>query len=287
MIENVSDTARWVAIYRAMETERPDALFRDTYARKLAGPRGEAIVRELHRGLDAAWAMVVRTAVFDEIIMTAITARGVDMVVNLAAGLDTRPWRLALPPTLRWVDVDLPEMLQYKSESLTHEWPRCRYEALAADLTDAAARGALLERLGSEGKTLLVVSEGLLIYLAPAQVGELAGDLARVPSVRSWLTDLASPLLLHWMKRSWGKTVARGNAPFQFAPEDGADFFLPFGWRVGEMRSTLLEGRRLRREMRYAWLWRLMGRLMSARRRADVERMSSIVLLERDDAPAH
>ena len=62
-VRNVSDTARWVAIYRAMESERPDALFRDPYARRLGGERGEAIVRAMPRGRSMAWPMIVRTAV--------------------------------------------------------------------------------------------------------------------------------------------------------------------------------------------------------------------------------
>ena len=64
-ITHVSDTARWVAIYRAMESERPDALFRDPYARRLAGPRGEEIVRAMPHGRAMAWPMIVRTAVMD------------------------------------------------------------------------------------------------------------------------------------------------------------------------------------------------------------------------------
>lgn len=282
MIEHISDTARWVAVYRAMETERPDALFRDKYARKLAGDRGEAIVKEMRRAKDAAWAMIVRTAVFDEIIMASIAGRGVDMVINLAAGLDTRPWRLALPPTLRWADVDLPAILQYKTENLTHEWPQCRYEAVPADLTDARVRSAVLARLGTEGKRILVLTEGLLIYLTAEQVGELAGDLAHQPTVRWWLTDLANPTLLKWMRRSWGKAVEKGNAPFQFAPADGPAFFGPFGWALREFRSSMREARRLKREMRGAWMWRIVSRLMSARRREEITRMSGIVLLERD-----
>jgi O-methyltransferase involved in polyketide biosynthesis len=97
-IEHVSDTARWVAFYRAMETERPDAIFRDPFARQLAGPEGERIVRELPRGRASAWAMITRTAVFDEIILDLVQHRDVDLVLNLAAGLDARPWRLPLPP---------------------------------------------------------------------------------------------------------------------------------------------------------------------------------------------
>ena len=47
VISNVSDTARWVALYRAMETDRPDALFKDPYARRLAGAEGEEIVNTI------------------------------------------------------------------------------------------------------------------------------------------------------------------------------------------------------------------------------------------------
>ena len=98
-IQNVSDTARWVAIYRAMETERSDAIFKDPYARKLAGESGEEIVNNMKRGKQAAWAMIVRTAVMDEIIRQCI-AEGADTIVNLAAGLDARPWRMDLPSSL-------------------------------------------------------------------------------------------------------------------------------------------------------------------------------------------
>ena len=98
-IRNVSDTALWVAVYRAMETERSDALFSDPYARRLAGERGQAIVDAMPRGKSMSWPMVVRTAVMDEIIMRCVQ-QGARTVLNLAAGLDARPYRLPLPPTL-------------------------------------------------------------------------------------------------------------------------------------------------------------------------------------------
>src|SRR5581483_2355395 len=122
-IENISDTARWVAVYRAMESERPDAIFKDPFAARLAGTKGEAIVDAMKNGRQMAWAMIVRTAVFDEIIMKQVNGGQVDQVVNLAAGLDARPWRMALPPKLHWVDVDLPGILDYKLETLSGETP--------------------------------------------------------------------------------------------------------------------------------------------------------------------
>src|SRR5215470_1430062 len=204
-IENVSDTARWVAVYRAMETGRPDAIFRDPYAARLAGEKGEAIVDAMKRGRQMAWAMIVRTAVFDEMIEAQIRA-GVDQVVNLAAGLDVRPWRMKLPADLRWTDVDLPGILDYKLETMRDETPVCRYDAVRADLREAAVRQELFSRLGAQSRRTLVVTEGLLIYLTPDQVSALATDLHGPPTFHSWLIDLARPELLVLMQRYWGKS---------------------------------------------------------------------------------
>ena len=280
-IENVSDTARWVAVYRAMETARPDAIFRDPFAARLAAERGEAIVRTMKRGRATAWAMIVRTAVFDEIILDRVNAGGVDLVLNLAAGLDARPWRLRLPPTLRWIDVDLPGILDYKLETLRDERPVCRYEGIRLDLRDEVRRQALFSQLGAESSRVLVLSEGLLIYLAPEQVGGLARDLHAPPSFRWWLIDLASPRLLKIMKKYWGRNLEAGNAPFQFAPAEGTKFFEPYGWREAQFRSTIEDAHRLRREMPMMWLWRAVGRLRSRAVRQEMVRFSGIGLLER------
>lgn len=281
-IEHISDTALWVAAYRAMETERRDALFRDPYARRLAGSRGEEFARDMDRRRAVASGVIVRTAVFDEIVRDAIAHRGVDLVANLAAGLDARPWRLPLPPSLRWVDVDLPDILAYKQDRLRGEQPACRYEAVGADLTDPAARATLFARLGAEATRALAITEGLLIYLAEEQVATLARDLAAVPSFREWLLELASPHLLRIMNRDWGPALARANAPFRFAPTEGTAFFEPFGWREAEYRSQLEEGRRLGREMRLMWFWRLLSRFAPPERREAFRRMMGFVRLERE-----
>jgi len=281
-IRHVSDTARWVALYRAMESERPDALFHDPYARRLAGPRAERIVDAMPKGRAWAWPMIVRTAVMDEVILQAIARDGVGTVLNLAAGLDTRPYRLTLPSSLRWVEADFPDVIAYKEEQLVGEEPRSQLERVAIDLTDVGRRRALFARVGASAPRVLVVSEGLLIYLRPEQVAALAEDLATPPSFRWWLLDLASPRLLRMMEKNWGRAVAAGNAPFQFAPAEGTTFFDAHGWREVEFRSTWDEANRLNRaEVPLAWLWRLLSRIGSKRRRAEFQRMSGIVLLGR------
>src|SRR2546422_39764 len=204
-IQHVSDTARWVALYRAMESDRRDALFRDPYARRLAGERAERILAGMKRGREWAWPMIVRTAVMDELILRAIDRDGVTTVLNLAAGLDARPYRLPLPPSLRWVEVDFPDVIAYKQEQLAVERPVCVLEQVGADLTDVARRRALFAEIGGAGRPVLVVTEGLLIYLTREQVAALADDLAAQPSFRWWLLDIASPGLLKMLEKTWGR----------------------------------------------------------------------------------
>ncbi len=280
-IEHVSDTAKWVAVYRAMETERPDAIFTDPFAATLAGQEGTAIVDGMKSGRAMAWAMIVRTAVFDEIILDRVRNGGVDTVLNLAAGLDARAWRMPLPPTLRWIDVDLPGILEYKTSTIGNETPACRYEAIHMDLTDAAKRRALFSQVAGESRCVLVVTEGLLIYLTDEQVGTLAADLHAESAFAWWLTDLANPRLLEIMTRMWGRSVSAGNAPFRFAPASGTKFFERFGWREQSFRSSTEEAHRLRREMRGMWLWRLFAKVRSKAVQEEIRRMSGIVLLER------
>ncbi|MGH9885895.1 MAG: class I SAM-dependent methyltransferase, partial [bacterium] len=282
-IRNVSDTARWVAVYRAMETRRPDALFHDPFAAKLAGEKGEAIVATIPRGRQMAWAMIVRTKVFDEVILERVRSGNVDVVLNLAAGLDARPWRLTeLPPTLEWIDVDLPGILDYKLDTLASEKTVCSYDAIRLDLTDGAKRRALFEQIGRERKRVLIVTEGLLIYLSEAQVGELARDLHEPSSFQWWLIDLISQRLFKMLSRQFGKQLAAGNAAFQFAPAASTKFFEPFGWRELDFRSSLDAAQRLKREMGGMWFWRLLSKILSSKQRMEeTRRMSGCVVLER------
>jgi methyltransferase (TIGR00027 family) len=257
-LSNISDTARWMAFYRAMESQRPDAHFHDRYAGLLAGERGREIACRLPWGLTNAWAIIVRTCVFDEIIVKAIEHQAVDTILNLGAGFDTRPYRLPLPASLRWIEVDLPEILAEKEEKLVNEHPSCCLTRVALDLADGTARRALFARLEHEARQVLVVTEGFLIYLTAEQVGTLASDLHTPSQFRWWLTDLVSPTVLRWYQLYWASELAHGKAFWRFAPEEGARFFLPYGWHVAEFRATMEEAARLNRDMPFGSLWRLL-----------------------------
>jgi len=246
LIRNISDTAKWAAVYRARETERSDAHFRDPFARRLVDARGEQIADMSEKGESHAWAWVTRTYLFDQFITEQI-GQGVDMVVNLAAGLDARPYRMALPAALKWVEVDLPEILDYKENILGNENPACRLERVRLDLTNIDARRGLFERLGHESHKALIVTEGLMIYLSPEEAAALAQDLARPAGFQYWALELASPGLLRMIQRQMGQAISEGGAALKFGPAEGPAFFTPHGWSPVDARSLLKSAARLKR----------------------------------------
>lgn len=278
-IRDVSDTAIWVAHYRAVETARPDALFRDPFAARLAGPRGAAIDAGLQDGRTIAKAIVVRTVTIDALVEEAVNVRKVDMVINFAAGLDSRPWRMQLPASLHWVDVDLPGILDYKLRVLANDAPVCRYEAVRADLTQPGVLQDTVTRLGAAGKSVLVITEGLLVYLKADQVAAIGRAFHSAPSFQWWISDLAGPLLMRYIARAHGKALQ--NAPFQFAPAEGTAFFEPLGWKEVLFKSTGHEARRLGRPMPRDWLFRILSFITPKEKLREFERMSGVVLFQR------
>jgi methyltransferase (TIGR00027 family) len=237
LIRDISDTALWAAWYRANETAREDAVFRDPFAMKLAGERGRQIAKTMKFSTRHSWSWVARTYLFDHMILEQI-GLGVDMVVNLACGLDSRPYRMNLPKDLQWVEVDLPSILDYKEEVMEGIRPECCFERVRVDLADVKARRELFARLGARAKNILVVTEGLITYFSEEEVAEFAKDLWANCSFQRWLTDLANPALIKLLNKRMGKELAAAGA-LRFGPAAGTKFFEPYGWKGLDVRSTI------------------------------------------------
>jgi methyltransferase (TIGR00027 family) len=246
LIRNISDTARWVAAYRARETERPDAVFHDPYARRLAGERGEEIAKSMPYAGSTEWPFVARTYLYDQFVQSQVQ-KGVDMVINLAAGLDARPYRMDLPSSLKWIEVDLPGILDYKEEILANEKPRCSLERVRLDLADVPGRQKLFAELGARSRNALIMTEGLLVYLSPEEVGALAVDLAEQESFKGWLADFGSPGLTEMIRKQMGQGLQASGSAFKFAPPEGPPFFTRYGWKPADIRSLIKAAARLKR----------------------------------------
>ena len=258
-IRNISDTARWVAVYRARETQRTDAVFRDPFARQLAGERGEQIAASISFAEKNSWPFVARTWLIDHLISSQVKL-GTDMVVNLAAGLDARPYRMNLPGSLQWIEVDLSEILAYKEDVLRNEAPVCQVERVRLDLSDVRARRDLFSELGRRTNRALVVSEGLLVYLDDKEVMSLGQDLAVARSFQHWVIDLASPALLKMLAKKMGAPLDQAGAPLKFAPREGPEFFARSGWKPVELHSVMHAAAKLNR---LPFFLRLIARMSS------------------------
>jgi len=281
ILESVSDTALLVAHHRAMESARPDALFHDPYAERLAGNRGEEIARRLPWGKRIAWSTITRTVLMDEIVPRPV-GEGLDTVLNLAAGLDSRPYRLPLPPSLRWVEMDLPALTAAKTELLKGEKPRCQLERVSVDLANSSERQRALAEQEGQMKKALVLTEGLLIYFNEAIVSNLARDLHEKSPIQYWLCDLSTPLIVKRMQKWWGKQMKAANAWVQFAPAEGTKFFEPLGWREKEFHGLFENSLRIARPMPFAWMIKLQMKLFPKRTQKEMAKWrAGVVLLER------
>jgi methyltransferase (TIGR00027 family) len=246
-LTNIAHTAHWVAYLRALESERADALFHDRFARRLAGERGERIARRLPSA-PMLWSLAIRTRVFDDWILDAIARERVTTVLNLAAGLDARPYRLALPASLRWVELDLPAIIDEKQQLLASERAGCVLERIGIDLADRSARRAQFACLGGADQPTLVVTEGLLVYLDEDAVAALAEDLRASFANGIWLLENVAPSILALQHKLYGEALRSAHADQKFAPAAGWEFFQARGWAARETRSLFEEGRRFGRE---------------------------------------
>lgn len=276
-VRNISDTALWAAYFRANESKRPDALYRDPYAEKLAGARGAQIANTLPDGNKHNWAWVTRTYLFDQFISQEIE-NGTELVVNLAAGLDARPYRTPLNPSLQWVEVDLPDILAYKQEILAKDTPKCRLERIALDLSDIDGRKDLFAALNQRASRITVIAEGLLIYLAADEVSSLARDLAANQHFQAWILDIASPGLLKMMQKSAGKTLTEVGAPFRFGPPEGPEFFVPYGWCPETVEGLLKVASRFKRP---PFFLRLLSKLPESKGQQNDRPWSGVCVLRR------
>ncbi|KJY41642.1 methyltransferase [Streptomyces sp. NRRL B-1568] len=184
----VSRTALAVARVRALESERPDALFNDPYAgafvaaarytRGTPGPFAAAL----------RFRSVIRTRFYDDYLLAACAA-GCRQVVLPAAGLDTRAYRLPWPEGVRLYELDLPPVLAFKEGVLAGQdaRPRCERITLAVDLLAQEWPGLLAEAGFDPAAPTAWLAEGLLVYLTAAQASAFLGTVGELSAPGSRL----------------------------------------------------------------------------------------------------
>ncbi len=167
----------------------PDLGFSDPWAEQ-ALSRLDVDPREWSEDPQSMRGAVLRTLAIDRLVRDFFVRYPEGCAVNLGAGLCTRFQRLD-NGRLRWIDLDLPEVVDLRSKLLP---AGARQRALTA----SAAELAWVERVREQtGAPLLIVAEGLLMYLKPAQVRALFERCAGAfQAPCEFVCDYAHPLVV-------------------------------------------------------------------------------------------
>lgn len=228
-------TAYWTAAARSKESERADRLFDDPWARVLAGESGRKWLEGLAGSPFGTTPMVIRTRYFDEFLKDAVWKRDLRQVVLLAAGLDTRAFRLNWPAGTRLFELDQAPVLQEKDQALESAGakPACARFTVPADLTQDWEM-ALAAAGFDANRPAAWLMEGFLFYLPPEQIPPIFDSLSRLSAVGSrvgfdvinWLT-LTSPYT-----KTWIDMQARLGAPWLGWLDNPRAFLTGYGWRA-------------------------------------------------------
>jgi len=240
----VQATAFLAAACRAAETARPRPRLRDELAGRFVAARPPD--QPGYQGLLAAGGdeVVARTVLLDELLLAALPAAAgpAPVLVSLGAGFCTRPYRLDLSACRQVVEVDAAPVLAVKERVLAGRQPTCPVRRVALDLRDRAGLARLLAGLagpagppaGLPGGSapVLVVTEGVLPYLPPAGIGELAGTLVAALGAARWLTDLLSVE----SARGMAQLARSAGAPVEVSGLASLAPFERHGWVVTDYR---------------------------------------------------
>ena len=169
-MDEVSKTALGVARVRAAENERPDRLFDDPWAARFCAAAPDQVPSGERTPLSLAFAFhaIIRTRFYDDYLLGS----GCRQVVLLAAGLDSRAFRLDWPPNTRLYELDLPKVMAFKETVLGDAEPRCARTVVPTDLREDWAT-ALQDKGFQPDQPTAWLAEGLLIYLSPADADGL------------------------------------------------------------------------------------------------------------------
>jgi methyltransferase (TIGR00027 family) len=257
--ELVGATALGVAAARAAETSGPNPLIRDEFARVLVSSAGPAWARladpelgwldgdpygqRVHQlGIDY---QAVRTHFFDEYFAGAVRA-GVRQVVILAAGLDSRAYRLSWPAGTAVYEIDQPKVVEYKTEILLSHGaiPTAVRRPVAADLRDdwpAALTAAGFDR----AEPTAWLAEGLLPYLPCDAQDRLFEMVTALSATDSHLAVEAFGMNSRSNSQRWLRMRERlgldvnVQALTYHEPErsDAAEWLAEHGWRVHSINN--------------------------------------------------
>jgi methyltransferase (TIGR00027 family) len=234
-------TACWIAASRALETESATPLFSDPYARALAGDGGFAMMSITRAAMGIPDSngpevyLSIRTRFLDDRLLAAVSDPSIAQTVVLAAGMDTRAFRLNWPAGMTVYEIDRDDVFDHKEEVLGRlaARPTCERRIVRADLAKPWVQH-LLDAGFDPGRPAAFLAEGLLMYLDERAVLDLFTGLQSLASDGSWIgMDVVNPeMLTSVYTAGYMKKLAELGCPWTFGVTDPGLFLARYGWRA-------------------------------------------------------
>lgn len=213
-------SARLTAAMRAKETLKANPLFKDPFASSLAGSDAFELLEKKFSPQDIVY-LAVRTRYFDDFILSACTEAS--QLVILGAGMDTRAYRLSLPPHTVAYELDQSIVLDYKTSILQAYSPKCERYTIEADLTQPWEH-LLLEKGFNVNLPSIWLLEGLLMYLTKPVVDNILSTI-------STFTTPGSKLGLDTVNLKALEYEGPFKGHFQFGINHPEEYLSNYGWK--------------------------------------------------------
>jgi methyltransferase (TIGR00027 family) len=221
-------TARWTAAVRALESTREDALLRDPWAAELAGEVGQAWIAG--RPAASTVPIVLRTRYFDDFLQRVV-AEGMKQFILLAAGLDTRAYRLPWPQGVTIYEVDQPDVVARKEQLLAGAQPQVARRSTGVDLTGPWQDALVVAGFDPAAPGCFLL-EGFLFYL-PSEAGQkILDEVLRwaAPGSRIGFDVVNAATLTSPITKVWLDMQAAAGAPWLGSLDDPRAFLAERGW---------------------------------------------------------
>lgn len=248
----VSETALWTSLARLDDARSKRPVVNDTFAERFADAPRTALVKELLALSRPTASILSRHRYIDDVVRR----EPAKLVVVLGAGLDTRAFRLG-DGSRRFVEVDHPELLAWKEARLPTSEAKGTLERVAVDFSKQTLASALAHLATPE--PVLVVAEGLLMYLTPSDARTLVETLRTLFPNHTLVADLFSAAFIRKFSAGVQEVLAKHGTAFVHHPESSVGFFEENGYRDVEAQSSVelmmaAKGERVPRFVR--WLFR-------------------------------
>lgn len=230
----VLKTALWLAGARALESRRARPLVSDVYAEKLLGAEGLKAALQLERAHPAPRAVIRRVRLIDELVTRYVKDRRIEVVIMAGTGLDARPYRLDLPASLTWIEMDYPLVSDWKNERLRDIRPRCNVTRVGVDLIRP---GSLAAAMGDccIGKRTLILVENLFQYFSTRDAQLFLRDTKCFEPGTVAIADIPnSAYAASKLGRAMSVELENRDVAGRTAIDDIPSFMTPLGFRVLE-----------------------------------------------------